>query len=139
MTSAASVPFQNVYPVLLVGDVRRAAAYFIDKLGFSVPRMWGDPPRFCVAGRGGMRVMLNQVDQGAVIYPNADYDGRYDVYFDVGNADALHDELRGRGADIVCDPCDEPYGMREFSVRDPDGHLLAFGHVLRNVEEGDLP
>jgi len=25
-------------------------------------------------------------------------------------------------------PEDQVYGMREFLVRDPDGHVLAFGH-----------
>ena len=36
----------------------------------------------------------------------------------------------GKGADVVCAPEDQVYGMREFLVRDPDGHVLAFGHDM---------
>ena len=40
------------------------------------------------------------------------------------------DEYRAAGADVVCEPEDQPYGMREILVRDPDGHLLIFGHDI---------
>jgi catechol 2,3-dioxygenase-like lactoylglutathione lyase family enzyme len=119
---------RGVAPVLLVADVVRAAAYYADKLGFKAPRLWGKPPTFCIARRDGLSVMLNQVATGDRIYPNAGYEGRYDAYFWVRDADALFAEFRDKGADIVCAPSDQPYQMREFSVRDADGHLLAFGH-----------
>jgi uncharacterized glyoxalase superfamily protein PhnB len=119
---------RGLAPVLLVADVVRAAAYYADKLGFTTLRLWGEPPTFCIARRDGLSVMLNQVATGDHLYPNAGYDGRYDVYFWVRDADALFAELRDRGADTVCAPADQPYLMREFSVRDADGHLLAFGH-----------
>ena len=54
--------------------------------------------------------------------------GQIDAYFWVNNADALHAEYQSAGADVVCDPEDRAYGMREFLVRDLDGHVLAFGH-----------
>lgn len=117
-------------PVLLVADVVKAAGYFTEKLGFTVERLWGEPPAFAIARRDGFSVMLNQVSKGDAIYPNAGYDGRYDIYFDVSDADALHAEFKGKGADIVCAPEDQIYLMREFSVRDVDGHLLAFGHNI---------
>jgi predicted lactoylglutathione lyase len=121
---------QSVSPVLLVRDVVKAAEYFRDKLGFSFPRYWGEPPAFCIPQREGVFVMLNQVAAGDEFEPNAAYDGRFDVYFNVRDADALHDEFKARGADIVCPPSDEPYMMREFQVRDVDGHLLAFAHDI---------
>jgi uncharacterized glyoxalase superfamily protein PhnB len=91
--------------------------------------MWGDPPQFCISKRDELEIMLNQVDSGDVIHPNSNYDGRFSVYFTVEEVDALFDELRAKGADIVCEPEDQVYGMREFQVRDPDGHLLAFGQL----------
>lgn len=131
MTSAPQM--RGLAPVLLVSDVQKAAAYFRDALGFAIPQIWGDPPRFTIANRDGLQVMLNQVESGDVFSPNGDYDGRYDIYFWVQDADALHAEFSGKGADVVCAPSDEPYMMREFSVRDPDGHLLAFGHDISNA------
>ena len=115
-------------PILLVTDVVKAAGYYADALGFRAPRFWGDPPMFCIPQRDRCTIMLNQVREGDAFKPNAAYDGRFDVYFDVDDADALYEEFRSSGADIVCAPEDQPYWMREFQVRDLDGHLLAFGH-----------
>ena len=122
--------FRAVSPILLVADVVKAVAYYTDALGFRVPRMWGAPPTFCIPQRDGIAVMLNQIGPGDIVRPNSSYNGRFDVYFDVADADALHAELKASGAHVVCEPEDQPYEMREFQVRDLDGHLLAFGHDL---------
>jgi catechol 2,3-dioxygenase-like lactoylglutathione lyase family enzyme len=123
-------------PSLLVSDIVKSAAYYTDKLGFAVDSFWGDPPMFAIARRDGVSVGLNQVGAGDAFRPNATYDGRYDVYFDVADADALFAEFTGKGADVVCAPNDQPYMMREFSVRDVDGHLLAFGHAIPGASNG---
>src|SRR5690348_13535272 len=117
-------------PILLVADVVKAADYYASKLGFVTPRLWGDPPMFAIPGRDGFGVMLNQVAKGDTFRPNYSYDGRYDAYFYVRDADALHAEFLANGADIVCPPEDQPYMMREVAVRDLDGHVLAFGHDI---------
>ncbi|HET9232331.1 MAG TPA: VOC family protein [Vitreimonas sp.] len=117
-------------PVLLVRDVVKAAGYYTDKLGFTVERFWGEPPTFTIARRDGVFLMLNQVAASDQFRPNGDYDGRFSVYVDVNDADALHAEFQMKGADIVCTPEDMPYMMREFQVRDLDGHLLGFGHDI---------
>ncbi len=115
-------------PCLMVSDVLRAHDYYADRLGFRSPRLWGDPPTFCITGRDGLELMLAQVDAGNAVHPNSENQGRIDAYFWVNNADALHAEYQSAGADVVCDPEDRAYGMREFLVRDLDGHVLAFGH-----------
>jgi hypothetical protein len=43
------------------------------------------------------------------------------------NLDALVDELKARGANIVEGPVTRIYGMREITVDDIDGHRLIFG------------
>lgn len=126
----AQAQMRAVAPVLLVADVQKTAAYFRDALGFNIPRFWGEPPTFTIASRDGLEVMLNQVGGSDTFRPNAAYDGRFDAYFWVNDADALYAEFAAKGADIICPPGDEVYGMREFQVRDPDGHLLAFGHDM---------
>jgi uncharacterized glyoxalase superfamily protein PhnB len=115
-------------PCLIVEDVVRAHTYYADRLGFRSPRMWGEPPTFCIPEREGLSVMLAQADPGRSVHVNSEHEGRFDVYFWVNDADALYEEFRGSGADVVCEPEDQVYGMREFQVRDPDGHVLCFGH-----------
>jgi uncharacterized glyoxalase superfamily protein PhnB len=74
--------------------------------------------------------MLSQVEAGDRVNSNNSYDGRWDVYFWVEDADQLFAEFKAKGADIVCEPSDKPYGIREFQIQDIDGHLLAFGQKL---------
>ncbi len=112
-------------PVLLVKDVVRAAAYY-----FAVDRFWGEPPMFAIARRDGVSIMLNQVEAGDTFRSNGSYDGRFSLYIDTTDADALHAEFQSKGADIVYPPDDQPYQMREFQVRDLDGHLLGCGHDI---------
>ena len=121
---------RDATPVLLVKDVVKAAAYYTDKLGFRVERFWGEPPMFTIARRDGVSVMLNQVGAGDTFRPNGAYDGRFSIYIDTNDADALHAEFQTNGADIVCPPDDQPYLMREFQVRDVDGHLIGCGHDI---------
>jgi catechol 2,3-dioxygenase-like lactoylglutathione lyase family enzyme len=51
--------------------------------------------------------------------------------------DAYCATVKGRGAEIALEPTDEPYGMRDFVVRDPDGNVLTFGCSL--PEGAELP
>jgi uncharacterized glyoxalase superfamily protein PhnB len=44
--------------------------------------------------------------------------------------DAYCAAIRGRGAEISLEPTDEPYGMRDFVVKDLDGNVLTFGCSL---------
>jgi uncharacterized glyoxalase superfamily protein PhnB len=43
------------------------------------------------------------------------------------DVDFLFQELKSRGARILNEPKDYPYGMRDFDVNDLDGNQLCFG------------
>jgi len=47
------------------------------------------------------------------------------LLFDVPDADGFHARLVNAGCPVEAAPRDEPWG-RQFDVRDPDGHLIAF-------------
>lgn len=49
------------------------------------------------------------------------------AYIVAADVDALHDRAKAAGAEIVHGPADQPYGSRDFSCRDPEGHLWSFG------------
>jgi DNA-binding transcriptional MerR regulator/uncharacterized glyoxalase superfamily protein PhnB len=44
----------------------------------------------------------------------------------VDDVDAHHRYAAARGADVVYEPVDQPYGYREYSARDPEGGLWSF-------------
>lgn len=126
----ATSQVRAVSPFLLVRDVKRAAAYYSDVLGFTTRGFWGDPPMFAIADRDGISVMLRQVKADEAFQPNAALEDCLDAYFSVNDADALYAEYLGKGANLVCPPENQAYMMREFQVRDPDGHVLVFAHDL---------
>jgi catechol 2,3-dioxygenase-like lactoylglutathione lyase family enzyme len=51
----------------------------------------------------------------------------FDAYFWPDDVDAFHAELKDRGATIIQAPTNQPYGLRDFRIQDPDGYVLAFG------------
>ena len=121
----------TVAPVLLVRDVKVAAEYFRDRLGFDFDRLWGSPPDFCMVRRDGHTVMLSQAPPSAAITPNwRVVHQMWDVYIWVDDVDAIYAELQGRGATIDYTLGVKSYGVKEFGVQDADGHDIAFGQLL---------
>ena len=118
-------------PILLVKDVVASANYYRDQVGFNYERFWGEPPGFCILWRDNHHLMLSQVDDPNEITPHYKIVERmWNVYFWVSDADAMYDELKGRGARIDYELCDKPYGCREFGIQDLDGYDIAFGQDM---------
>ena len=118
-------------PYFPVADVDRSAKHYEEVLGFRVEYLAGSPAIFAIVSRDGLPVMLRRVQDAGRIVPNERQGGTWDAFFWVEDADALHAELEGRGATVVYGPLvQEAYSMREFAVRDDDGHVLGFGHKL---------
>ncbi len=108
-------------PVLHVKDMQAALAYYCDRLGFTVSFTWEDPPRYACLCLGDADLHLNSYQPPAA--------SSIICIFCKG-VDALHDDLATRGANITRPVADQPYGMREFVVTDPDGHSLVFGQGI---------
>jgi catechol 2,3-dioxygenase-like lactoylglutathione lyase family enzyme len=46
------------------------------------------------------------------------------VHFHSDDLDATFERVRAAGAEIVQEPTDQPWGTRDFAMRDPSGNLL---------------
>lgn len=123
----------RVSPVLGVRNVRRAAEYYRDVLGFSLDPEEGvfqpsqDEPGgvYAIVKRPGVWIHF-QIRRG--VLPEAERQAHErDVYLYVHGLDALHADLLRRGAAILKGPHLAPYGIREIEVEDLDGHRLTFG------------
>jgi len=122
-----------IAPYFLVADVVATAHYYRDVLGFSFERFWGEPPAFCMVKRGGIVIMLSQIEDASLVRPNnltGREGGAWDAYIWVGDATALHEEFVGKGATIARGLCDQEYGCRDFDVLDCNGYRLCFGQDL---------
>ena len=110
-----------------VPDVAAAGAYYRDVLAFRCEYSAGEPPEFALYVRGACSIMLRRVADPSLIRPNEPQGGTWDVFLWVDDLDALYAELIRSGAAIVYPPTLQPYGMREFAVRDSSGYVLGFG------------
>ncbi len=111
-------------------DVQAAADYYCDALGFEcpagvIPGLGDQPPIYAVLRRSGAELHV-QIRRHAIWGDDRNRVER-SAYFYVNDADALHQELAGKGAKIFQAPKQMPYGLRELVIEDPEGHRVAFG------------
>src|SRR6266568_2249626 len=118
---------QGIAPLFLVEDVVLAAEYYRDRLGFDIGPYFLDPPVFVIVRRDTIAIMLSLMDS-ARGGSNTKWKGEsFDAYIWVENADAVHEQLKARHADLVSAPGLKAYGMKELDVRDADGYVIRFG------------
>jgi uncharacterized glyoxalase superfamily protein PhnB len=130
MPAAGSPRILRGAPYFPVADVAAAGDYYRDVFGFQVEYAAGEPPEFAICSRDGCPIMLRRVPKPDRIVPNEAQGGTWDAFFWVEGVTALFDEIHARGATIVYPPTVQPYGMKEFAVRDPAGYVLGFGQSL---------
>ena len=115
-----------VSPELAVADPVATAAFLQEALGFTKVRTWGDPPAYLIAGQGDALLHARRAASPAEIRSNAPQEV-WDAYVWCDGLDDLASEIQRRGVPLERDPTTTVYGMREFDVLDPDGHVICFG------------
>lgn len=105
-------------PVLHVADVKASAAYYRDVLGFESDF---EDETYAVMWRENSAVHFSRAD----VQPSGVH-----LFQWVRDVDAYHREIVERGAEIVTEPGDRPYRVRDFSVRDPNGVDVVFGQDI---------
>lgn len=124
--SAPHVDCERHHASLSVTDVARAVEFYETKLGFTRAFMEGDPPTFAGINLDHVQIFLQQGT------PNPSGTA---VYFVIGDADELYAFHKANGVEIAAQPADEPYGLRDFFVRDLYGYRLGFGQYIYNTGE----
>ena len=118
-------------PYFPLADVEQTLSFYQRVLGFQCEYSAGAPLQFAICSRNGFAIMLRRVSEARQIVPIERQGGTWEAFFWVSDADALHSELVAKGADVVYGPLiQESYQMREFAIRDCDGHVLGFGEPL---------
>jgi catechol 2,3-dioxygenase-like lactoylglutathione lyase family enzyme len=122
-------------PHFLVADVRRAAEYYRDKLGFRIiGYFFEEPPVFGMVDRDRAEIHLRRADDGLKGSNGERVGDALDCYIRVDDVEALHAEFNERGAEITLAPTLQSYGMKEVYVRDPDGYTICFGQEMGKSE-----
>lgn len=103
-------------PEMPADDVAKAVEHYLSVLGFSLNYQQHD---IGVIDRDSARIL--------VIARTPEHTGIASCYVYVHDADAVHAELVAKGADVRSEPVSQPWGLREFEVRDLDGNRLMIG------------
>ena len=124
--SAASPRVRVAYPQLFVSDVSGAAAFYVEKLGFSISYLYGEPPFYGSVARDGVGINLRHVDSPVLDRAASEREKLLGAYIVVDGVDALFRQFQERGVDFAQTLKVQPWGMNEFILRDLDGNLIAF-------------
>lgn len=118
---------------VLVNDPDEALAFYRDMLGMEVRNdVARDSFRWITVGSPSQPavsiVLTNYVngspeDNDAVASMIAK-GALYGVHLRADDLDAAFQQLRSSGAEIVQEPADQPWGVRDGAVRDPSGNLI---------------
>jgi uncharacterized glyoxalase superfamily protein PhnB len=117
------------YPTLRYADPDAAMEWLERTLGFERREDHRDESGNVVHAElslGPAIVMLSTSAAGREPFRSLPAGGTL-VYCGVDEVEALHDRARDAGADIALELTDTDYGSRDFTVRDPEGNLWAFG------------
>ena len=130
---------QRQAAVMFASDLPRTIKYWNEQIGFATHGTFLDLPAFAMMERDHHYMMLKQLPAGDTIIPYCDRDeGLWNSYFWVDDVKTLLAEFQRRGASIDYGLCEQPYGVLEFAVRDPDQQTIGFGQVL-NTPNGAPP
>jgi catechol 2,3-dioxygenase-like lactoylglutathione lyase family enzyme len=124
------------YTFLPQDDPEASLAFYRDNLGFEVRND---------VGYSGMRwITVGSVDQpgtSVVLYPPTATPGLTDderrtvaemmakgtfasIVLATKDVDGTFEQLQASGAEVVQEPTDQPYGVRDCAFRDPAGNLI---------------
>jgi uncharacterized glyoxalase superfamily protein PhnB len=131
MTEAAALDLGQVtaYASTLYEDPDAAIEWLGRTLGFELQEMVRDDDGNVVHAEvrlGEAIVMLGASGTGREPFRSLP-GGPGVVYIAVENIEGLYERSRAAGADVALELTDTDYGSRDFTLRDPQGHLWAFG------------
>ena len=121
---------------ITVDDQEKALAFYRDALGLVVntdaplgPYRW---LTVSAPGQPGMEIVLATPDMGhgpddteslRMLLAKGALNG---VLFTTDDCDAFFERVRATGAEVLQEPIDQPYGVRDCAFRDPAGNMLRF-------------
>ena len=111
----------RIVPDLTSRSLAEATSFYVGVLGLQVVMDHGWIVTLADPQRPGVQLSLMTHDESAPVVPVAS--------IEVDDVDAAYRLAEECGAEIVHPMTDEPWGVRRFFVRDPDGNVVnVLGH-----------
>ncbi len=126
---ASKATIVGAEPQLFVTDIQRSCEFFCEKLGFSLVFRCGSPPYYAQVGRDAARLNLRCVEASVIESTVRDREELLSASMTVATADEiklLFVEFQSAGVIFHQRLKKQPWGAKNFVVKDPDGNLLLF-------------
>ncbi|UXN61671.1 VOC family protein [Phyllobacterium zundukense] len=114
---------------LFVSDIRVSCSFFIDKLGFTVDFVYGEPPFYGQVIRDKAQLALRLVCEPVFIGDIREREHLLSASITVDTAEEIKQlflDYQANGVPFHQTIKEEPWGARNFIVLDPDGNLILF-------------
>ena len=128
-SSPSKATIVSAEPQLFVTDIKRSCEFFREKLGFSLVFSYGKPPYYAQMGRDTARLNLRFVERPVIESTVRDREELLSVSMTVATANEiklLFLEFQSAGVAFHQTLKKQPWGAKNFIVKDPDGNLLLF-------------
>ena len=128
---------------IAVSDPDEALAFYRDVLGFEVRNDVGFEGMRWITVGSPSQPDVDIVLEPPLADPGASPEDRQTmaellakghlrgVIFRADDVDAVFERIRAAGADVLQEPMDQPYGVRDCAFRDPSGNMLRFNQPRR--------
>lgn len=126
----------SVVPELVYADVEEAVDWLCETFGFTELWRAGGHRARLAFGNGVLIVADDDREYGRAV-PERGAPRSYSIMVKVDDVDAHYDHARDRGARILRQPADYPYGERQYSAEDPAGHQWTFTQAIADLAPED--
>ena len=116
-------------PQLFVSHIQRSCEFFCEKLGFSLVFSYGKPPYYAQVARDAARLNLRSVEPSVIetlVRNRKELLSASLTVATAGEIKLLFLEFQSAGVAFHQKLKKQPWGARNFIVKDPDGNLLLF-------------
>lgn len=129
---AETLKLKSTAPGFTVNDIDKSLAFYRDAVGFTLEERWEEQGKLrgVQLKAGSVDFMLGQDDwkkgrdrkkgEGFRMYCETTQD-----------VDVLAKGIQARGGILDEEPSDQPWGMRTFSLTDPDGFKITIGAPIK--------
>lgn len=140
ISSNRSMPSGVVIPELAYADVRQAVTWLCRTFGLTERLRIGDHRAQLSLGNGSIVVTRRKLESASdpSRAPNSHLtpagQNSHAVMVRVKDIDSHYEHAKRSGAHILTTPADYPYGERQYTVEDLDGHLWTFSQTIADVD-----
>jgi PhnB protein len=122
---------QSLSASMTVNNLGKSMEWYRDVLGFEIDERHERDGKLRAASlnAGSVRILLNQ-DDGAKGFDRIKGQGISLYLTTQQSVDDIADRAKSHGAALQSEPADMPWGMRIFTLHDPDGFKLVFARPI---------